>query len=488
MLSQSDIMARPGSLTERLAAAAPPQAEPTPTTMAERFAPEAQKTGSGGDGTGRLPVEPPVMPGIVPERSRGASSNRGLLVASMLVSLVPTAIILALMWQGAIRMPGSSRDTPIVFDEERFVDAQQASVAIAPVLRIEPTRVEEPKPDIALTAPGRLIAKTGEELAFDITIDSADALPARSVIAIRAMPEGATFSQGRPYGDSEWNLTPDEIGDLRLKLPKTGGGSADLRVELMAADGTILASTSTRLDIAPDPKAALILRADESSRVEDLIGHGQKMIDVGYFAGARAYFRRAAEAGSGEAALMLAATYDKEYIDKIGAHGIKPDPNEARIWYERAKQLGVEGAEEKLAAMKSAWADHRAAPIVATTPEPEASDAEPSMPSEAPVLIEAETAEVTEPSEVAVSGIGVVPVPSASAPVPPTGRDEWVALVGYANVRVAPSSDAETIKVAEKGSKFRATGRKGNWVQVTDPATEQVGWIYSRYIEAAPNQ
>ena len=109
MLSQSDIIVRPGSLTERLAAAAPPQPEPTPTTMAERFAPEAQKNGGGADGPGRPPADPPVMPGIVPPRARAGSSNRGLLVASMLVSLVPTAIILALMWQGAIRMPGSDR-------------------------------------------------------------------------------------------------------------------------------------------------------------------------------------------------------------------------------------------------------------------------------------------------------------------------------------------------------------------------------------------
>ena len=483
MLSQSDIIVRPGSLTERLAAAAPPQAEPTPTTMAERFAPEAQKNGGGGGaGPGRPPAEPTVVPGIVPERSRGGSPNRGLLLAAMLVSLVPTAIILVLMWQGAIRMPGSDQNTPIIFDHEQFVDAQQASLAVVPSLQMEP-RVEEPKPDIALTAPGRIVAKTGEELAFDITIDSANGLPARAVIAIRAMPEGATFSQGRPYGASEWNLTPDEIGDLKLKLAKNTTGSSDLRVELMAADGTVLASASTELDIAPDPKAALILRADESSRVEDLIGHGQKMIDVGYFAGARAYFRRAAEAGSGEAALMLAATYDQEYIDKIGAHGIKPDPNEARIWYERAKQLGVEGAEAKLAALKSAWAEHRAAPIEVR--DPAATEAEPYNPSEPPVLAEAEPA---EPSDVAVSGIGVVPVPSASAPVPPTGKDAWVALLGYANVRVAPSSNAETIKVAEKGTKFRATGRKGNWVQVTDPATEEVGWIYSRYIEPAPGQ
>ena len=83
-----------------------------------------------------------------------------------------------------------------------------------------------------------------------IAIDSAEALPARSVIAIRAVPEGATFSQGRPYGTAEWNLTPDEIGDLKLKLPESASGGADLRVELMASDGTILASAITRLDIA----------------------------------------------------------------------------------------------------------------------------------------------------------------------------------------------------------------------------------------------
>ena len=138
MLSQSDIIVRHGSLTERLAAAAPPQAEPTPTTMAERFAPEAQKNAGGADGPARLPADPPVMPGIVPPRVRAGSSNRGLLVASMLVSLVPTAIILVLMWQGAIRMPGSERAAPTVFDHEQFLESQQASVAVAPAMLIQP--------------------------------------------------------------------------------------------------------------------------------------------------------------------------------------------------------------------------------------------------------------------------------------------------------------------------------------------------------------
>ena len=54
----------------------------------------------------------------------------------------------------------------------------------------------------------------------------------------------------------EWNLRPDEIGDLRLQLPPTASGKSDLRVELMAADGTMLAGATTRLDIVADPKAS----------------------------------------------------------------------------------------------------------------------------------------------------------------------------------------------------------------------------------------
>jgi Bacterial SH3 domain len=460
MLSPSDIVVRSVSLAERLEAEVPAEPpalpEPTPTTMAERFAPEAQKGLA--EGPARPLVEPVVTPGLIPEPARASSANRWLVLASILVSLVPTAVILALLWQGAIKIPGSS-GTPIVFDQAHFPESELASVAAVPAA--PPATEVEAKPEIVLTAPGRIEASTGDELAFAIAIDSAEVLPARSVIAIRAIPEGATFSQGRPYGDREWNLRPDEIGDLRLKLPKTASGSADLRVELMAADGTILASASTRLDIAPDPRAALILRSDESGRVADLIAHGQKMIDVGYFAGARAYFKRAAEAGSGDAALLLGATYDPDFIDKIGAQGIKADPKEAHAWYERAKQLGVEDAEDKLNALKETWTDHQE-PARATEVVP----AQPALPAAEPVA---------------------APAVASTAPSPPlpAGKDEWVALVGYANVRAAPSSTAETIKVAEKGTKFRATGRKGNWVQVTDPATAEVGWIYSRYIETA---
>jgi hypothetical protein len=286
------------------------------------------------------------------------------------------------------------------------------------------------------------------------------------------MPEGATFSQGRPYGTTEWNLTPDEIGELRLKLPKTAAGGAEIGVALMAADGSILASTTTRLNILPDPNSVLVLRSDEAGRVSDLIAHGHKMIDVGYFAGARAYFRRAAEAGSGEAALLLGATYDAEFIAKIGAHGIKPDPQEAEVWYERARKLGVQDLDAKLRLLKEDVTGRSMSTQATMAP------VQPAVVAEAQPQPVEQTAPVEE----------VDPPPGTVETTLPTDSDEWVELTNYANLRTAPSSNADTLRVAEKGSKLRVTGRKGSWVQVTDPTTAEVGWVYGRYIQTTPER
>jgi uncharacterized protein YraI len=67
---------------------------------------------------------------------------------------------------------------------------------------------------------------------------------------------------------------------------------------------------------------------------------------------------------------------------------------------------------------------------------------------------------------------------------------EWVEISSPVNVRSAPTPQSETIKIAVPGKRYQATGRQGSWVQVTDPATSEVGWVYARYVAAseAPNQ
>ena len=462
-LSQSDTVIRPKSLSERLAAERLAAETPAPPeAMAERFAPGTPRGLNGL--SGRTIIQPQRLQGFVPQPAR--SSNRALLVASMIVSLIPTAIILGLLWQGAIRLPG---DDTTIFREGKapLVGTEQASLASS-----APQAETEARPEIALTTEPRIEAKAGEDVPFSIALDSVDMLPARSIIAIREIPPGATFSQGRPYGSSEWSLTPDEIGDLRLHLPKGVTSGTDMRIELMGADGTILASATTRLEIAQDPRAALVLRSDESDRIDDLIKHGQKMVEVGYLAGARAYFRRAVEAGSGEAALLLGACYDPAFIEKIGAQGIEPDLKEARTWYERAKQLGVADADAKLAQLADQWPDHR-------NPLQEAQEgAAPPVAEEAGATGGAEAS--AEPAAPSGQPVPVVPADPASS-----GKEEWVELSGYVNVRKSPAQTAETLRIAQKGEKLRVDDRKGNWAQVTDPATNETGWVYSRFIDSA---
>ena len=66
-----------------------------------------------------------------------------------------------------------------------------------------------------------LEATAGEDVTFPIALDGTDGVPARSIIAISGLPQGSMLSSGRPYGETEWNLKTDEIGDLHLIYPIT---------------------------------------------------------------------------------------------------------------------------------------------------------------------------------------------------------------------------------------------------------------------------
>jgi hypothetical protein len=273
-----------------------------------------------------------------------------LLAVVIVVSLVPAATIGAMFWQGVIRTPWSI--DVAVGNDSRPLEAQKTSTASSSAETLPPKQNVE-NLSVALTVPSTIEAEGGSEVPFSIALNSADP-PLRSIITIQGLPKGTTLSDGRPYGEAEWTVRPDEIGDLRLRLPKSANGHANLRIALIAADGTPIASAATQLNVATDPKTALISQQDETRLIPDLIAHGQKMIDVGYLAGARGYFKRAAEAGSADAALALGMTYDPSFINDTGAQGIKGDWVKARAWYERARELGSQGAQRKLDELKHA--------------------------------------------------------------------------------------------------------------------------------------
>ena len=452
---------RPPSLAERLEAEFPAglklgaaKPEHTVSSMAERFAPVVLRA------TRVEPDRPLIrdasLTASVPEARLFSTPTRRVLLVLTAVAIAPAAILAGLLWFGALRGP----DTVHGERSAALAHSLAHQATLAPALPILP-----PSSEIGLTAPEEIVMTAGDEVNFAIAIDTAAPLPVRSAIAIRDLPDGALFSKGRPFGASEWSLRPDEIAGLTLRLPEDQTGASDLRVELVAADGAVLARTATRLDVAPPPTAGLVVRSGEADRVEDLMAHGQKMIDVGYLAGARAYYERAAEAGSGEAALAVGATYDPVFIAALGVQGIKPDRQAAETWYDRAAALGLADRDAALTALKQDWTrsgDGRTA--AASAQEEEAS------------ALAARRGKAIEEAKPGPLGRLVAAATELAA------GEEWVEVASAVNVRKGPSSSDETFKVAQKGTKLRVVARDGNWVHITDPVTEQDGWIYTRFL------
>ena len=280
---------------------------------------------------------------------------RALVAGLILVALVPNLTLGAIFWLGVIGSPWSRPSTH---------PPNESSVPVA----------QSAGPSPVLSSPEMLEAKAGGNITFPIALDGTDGVPARSIIAIRGLPQGSKLSSGRPYDETEWNLKPDEIGDLQLALPGNGSSEAKLIIQLVAPDGAIIADAITVLKV----------RTDSARNIETELAQPQAR-DV------------------------------------------------------HAEGLGATGGEDKVANVDAA-----------TT----------------------------------VSGHSV-PLPSRR-PVPRASDDgaDWIKALAFVNLRQRPTRSAPANSVVAKGARLRVLGRKKGWLQVSNPATSERGWIYAANIAA----
>lgn len=230
--------------------------------IAERFAPGALPSAAPEDQ--RLDHPVPQAP-VVPASSTGMRTLIALLIC---VALLPSLTFGAMVWLGAIKTPWS---TPVGL-QNSVSEGQAVSYASAASMLVAGRSQSKQTTDlrhVSLSAPATLEAKAGSDAPFAIALDRTGILPARSIVAIAGLPQGATLSAGRPYGETEWNLRSDEIGDLRLVLPKAASGETKLRVRLVAPGGEILAGTETVLKVAADPEAGLSIPEDSGPDTGD---------------------------------------------------------------------------------------------------------------------------------------------------------------------------------------------------------------------------
>ena len=200
----------------------------------------------------------------------------------------------------------------------------------------------------------------------------------------------AALSDGHSIAPGSWAVPLGALPDLKIALPASAAGKADLLVTLVALDGSVLVEARSTLLInapvpahvqappnAPATASALTvlgpgaqqqpvpaeraegarpatqtggpaMTPEHRQRVLKLLKEGDQQMAQGNVSAARVVYELAAEGGLGQAAMALAGTYDAAELARLNARGIQPNANEARRWYERARQLGATDADQRL--------------------------------------------------------------------------------------------------------------------------------------------
>jgi hypothetical protein len=226
---------------------------------------------------------------------------------------------------------------------------------------------------------------------------SVEAPPPGATVLVRGMPAGSRITAGVPAENGGWRVPVRDLGHAAVVPPPNFAGAMSLSVDLRLSDGrladsdvqklqwtdgssdsvipksvktsvisqssgpfppppeprTVGSGTAATGDAVREPRAQHAPAATASRRLDheelaNLLRRGQLALENGDISAARLLLQRAAEAGDAQAELGLAATYDPLVLSRLGALGLKADIAQARAWYQKAADSGLDEAAQRL--------------------------------------------------------------------------------------------------------------------------------------------
>jgi len=104
---------------------------------------------------------------------------------------------------------------------------------------------------------------------------------------------------------------------------------------------------------AAQPIPAPLEKAAVTGDSDSLMRNGDKLLNLGDFSAARAFFSKARDLGNREASLRLGQTYDPVVFRDKNVQGLKPDPAMALKYYLEARTAGIEDADTAITGLES---------------------------------------------------------------------------------------------------------------------------------------
>jgi hypothetical protein len=212
-----------------------------------------------------------------------------------------------------------------------------------------------------MAEPTRLIvanqrAFANEPLPLGVSLN--DAIGGETVTLV-GLATGTRLSAGTPLGLTGWQMSARDLGKVYAHAPKDFIGVMDTAIDLRSARDRLVDSQVVRLEWVQKKEARLapgagasklppVVRTLDSEEIAMLLKRGEEFLKTGDVAAARLFLRRAASAGSAQAALALGVTFEPAFLAEQGVLGFAPDPAQARGWYKKAAEMGSHEAAQRL--------------------------------------------------------------------------------------------------------------------------------------------
>ena len=291
---------------------------------------------------GRLPtLEPVVMPPPPVEKMRLPALG----IVFKLGGAVTVAACAALAMMNAVQIPATgisasvesgsqSSASPVFGGLTEIASAQAKSLAT-------PEQQQSLDAFIAATAAPNPVAAAQPSAGLS-RIASRES-PARETAPREASPREAypretRENYSREPSSRESTQREASLGDAPVRpIPERGAS---------LGDGAPRFETPARAAAPPEERRSVTTMT--SDEMGSLLKRGRALVAAGDIASARLILTRLADAGSTDACLALAGTFDAAVLADMHVVGVQPDAAKARTWYLKAAEQGSTEARRRL--------------------------------------------------------------------------------------------------------------------------------------------
>jgi hypothetical protein len=180
---------------------------------------------------------------------------------------------------------------------------------------------------------------------------------------LAAEPSGAEVAAARrtpPNAVASTSPSRDEIAAAyqsalkgKVAVPEPVAREAAREVAAVAPTAPVVAVAPAVREPVPVTREAVPARRVDPDELAALLKRAKNLLAIGDITSARLLLERAADAQEAEAALMLAGTFDPQVLGSQDLRSVTPDPAAARIWYQKAAQLGSADAKRRLGQLQN---------------------------------------------------------------------------------------------------------------------------------------